>query len=461
MSKPYVMPSLGAGMEAGTVVEWHVEPGQKVTRGEVVGLVDTEKGAIEIEIWEDAEVEEIVAPPGTKVPVGEPLLQLKEAGAEEGDKAAEGEETPAAAREETPAAAGEPEELEEAEEPATAEGDGDREGGEEADEPAATTSDEDPEIVEEVWEEEEAEDEEEAPPSRLAPSPPAEGARRLRVTPVARKRAAELEVELEGIQGTGPGGAISLADVESAAGAEAEPRAAPEAEPDSDAESGADRHAAMRKAIAAAMTRSKREIPHYYLVHTTSLEAALQWLEATNRDRPPARRLLLAALYLKAVATALEDFQEFNGFWEDDTFRPAEGIHPGVAISLRGGGLVAPAIHDVDSRSLDDITGAIRDLVQRSRAGHLRGSEVADPTITVTSLGDRGVDQVFGVIYPPQVAIVGIGSTVERPWAQGGMVGTRRVVHLTLAADHRASDGHRGALFLEGVARLLQTPEDL
>jgi pyruvate dehydrogenase E2 component (dihydrolipoamide acetyltransferase) len=439
MSKPYVMPSLGAGMEAGTVVEWHVEPGQKVTRGEVVGLVDTEKGAIEIEIWEDAEVEEIVAPPGTKVPVGEPLLRLKEAG----DEAAGGEETPAAE--------GEPEETEEAEELAAAEPDGDREGHEEADGPAATSPDEDPEIVEEVWEEEAGE----APPSRDAPSPPAEPARRLRVTPVARKRAAELEVDLEGIQGTGPGGAISLADVESAVGAEgAPPREA-------SAEARSDRHASMRKAIAAAMTRSKREIPHYYLAHTTSMEAALQWLEATNRDRPPARRLLLAALYLKAVATAVRDFQEFNGFWEDDTFRPAAGIHPGVAISLRGGGLVAPAIHDVDSRSLDDITGAIRDLVQRSRAGHLRGSEVADPTITVTSLGDRGVDQVFGVIYPPQVAIVGIGSTVERPWAQGGMVGTQRVVHLTLAADHRASDGHRGALFLEGVARLLQTPEDL
>jgi pyruvate dehydrogenase E2 component (dihydrolipoamide acetyltransferase) len=329
-----------------------------------------------------------------------------------------------------------------------------------------------------VWEE--AEEATAAPPSQQAPSPPTEPARRLRVTPVARKRAAELEVELEGIQGTGPGGAISLADVESAAGAEgAPPREAPEegapkaeaeagppavprARPGvSDADDGVDRHAAMRKAIATAMTRSKREIPHYYLAHTTSMEPALKWLETTNQARPPAQRLLLAALYLKAVATALREFQEFNGFWEDDIFRPAEGIHPGVAISLRGGGLVAPAIHDVDSRSLDDITGAIRDLVQRSRAGHLRGSEVADPTITVTSLGDRGVDQVFGVIYPPQVAIVGIGSTVERPWAQGGMVGTRRVAHLTLAADHRASDGHRGALFLEAVTRLLQTPGDL
>jgi pyruvate dehydrogenase E2 component (dihydrolipoamide acetyltransferase) len=459
MSKPYVMPSLGAGMEAGTVVEWHVEPGQKVTRGEVVGLVDTEKGAIEIEIWEDAEVEEIVAPPGTKVPVGEPLLRLKEAGGE----AAEGEETPAAAGE--PEETEEPEEPEEAEEPAAAGDDGDREGREEGDELAATTPDEDPEIVEEVWAEEaEEEAAAAAPPSRQAPSPPTEPVRRLRVTPVARKRAAELEVELEGIQGTGPGGAISLADVESAAGAEgAPPREAPEEtalEPDVP-EAGADRHAAMRKAIATAMTRSKREIPHYYLAHTTSMEPALKWLETTNQARPPAQRLLLAALYLKAVATALREFQEFNGFWEDDIFRPAEGIHPGVAISLRGGGLVAPAIHDVDSRSLDDITGAIRDLVQRSRAGHLRGSEVADPTITVTSLGDRGVDQVFGVIYPPQVAIVGIGSTVERPWAQGGMVGTRRVAHLTLAADHRASDGHRGALFLEAVTRLLQTPGDL
>ena len=250
-------------------------------------------------------------------------------------------------------------------------------------------------------------------------------------------------MDLEALTGTGPEGAVTLADVQAAEGP------------------GEDRHRAMRQAIATAMTRSKREIPHYYLATTLSIEAALRWLEDTNRSSPPAKRILLASLYLKSVALALADFPELNGFWEEEAFRAAEEVHPGLAISLRGGGLVAPAIHNVSAKSLEEITTAIRDVVQRSRAGRLRGSEVTDPTITVTSLGERGVDTVFGVIYPPQVAIVGVGTVVERPWAEGGLVGSRRTVRLTLAADHRASDGHRVGLVLAQVARLLQTPEEL
>ncbi len=422
MSKPYRMPSLGAGMEDGTVIEWHVEPGQRVRRGDVVGVVDTEKGAIEIEIWEDAEVLEIVADPGTKVPVGEPLLVLAGQG-DDDDRSPSAQESVEAA---TP-------------------------GSAEAESPA----------LEDVW------DESEAAPEAA----PVEAAPRLRVSPVARRRARELRVELESLEGSGPGGAITLADVESAARGEAGEEEAPDSagqEPPSspprpkDEEPGdKDRHAAMRKAIAVAMTRSKREIPHYYLAHAFSLERTLRWLSRVNEERRPAERLLLASLYLKAVAKSVREFPEFNGFWDDGGFRPAPGVHPGMAISLRGGGLVAPAIHDADQRSLEELTKGIRDLVQRARSGHLRGSEVADPTITLTSLGDRGVETVFGVIYPPQVAIVGVGSVVERPWAVGGMVGSHRVVTLTLAADHRASDGHRGSLFLDRIARHFETPEDL
>jgi pyruvate dehydrogenase E2 component (dihydrolipoamide acetyltransferase) len=453
VSKAYVMPSLGAGMEAGTVIEWHVEPGQRVSRGQVVGVVDTEKGAIEIEIWQDAQVAEIVAPPGAKVPVGEPLLLLEEpAGGGSGEK---GEGTP-----------GTPAEAQEVRTPEPERGEGRR-----PEQPAEAPVAGEPETVEVVWEEEveelpgssEVEVPDAAPPAPGAPPPPPRARRRVRASPVARKRAEELGIDLAALQGSGPEGAITLADVEALAqGAPEREPAPPEGPSEGFApEAGVDRHAAMRKAIAAAMSRSKREIPHYYLAHTCSLEPALRWLESANRDRPPARRLLLASLYLKAVARALGDFPEFSGFWEEDAFRPAAAVHPGLAISLRGGGLVAPAIHHVDDLTLDEVTTAIRDLVQRSRSGHLRGSEVSDPTITVTSLGDRGVEAVFGVIYPPQVAIVGIGTAMERPWVEGGMVGSHRVVTLSLAADHRASDGHRGALFLERIAGLLQSPEEL
>jgi pyruvate dehydrogenase E2 component (dihydrolipoamide acetyltransferase) len=132
-----------------------------------------------------------------------------------------------------------------------------------------------------------------------------------------------------------------------------------------------------------------------------------------------------------------------------------------VAVSLRGGGLVAPALHDADRLSLDELMAGLRDLVGRARAGRLRSSEMADPTLTVTNLGDQGVDEVHGVIYAPQVALVGFGKVAERPWASGGMLGARPTVRATLAADHRASDGMVGARFLNALAHLLETPEDL
>jgi pyruvate dehydrogenase E2 component (dihydrolipoamide acetyltransferase) len=217
----------------------------------------------------------------------------------------------------------------------------------------------------------------------------------------------------------------------------------------------------MRRAIAAAMARSKREIPHYYLGTHIDVSRALAWLQAENLKRPVTERLLYSVLLLKVVALAVHEIPEMNGFWVDGAFKPSEAVHIGVAISLRQGGLIAPAIHDLDKKSLDEIMVNLRDLVKRVRAGVLRSSEIADATITVTSLGEQGVEAVFGIIYPPQVALVGFGKVTEQPWAANGMVGAKPVIMATVAADHRASDGHRGGLFLAAIDRLLQEPEKL
>lgn len=217
----------------------------------------------------------------------------------------------------------------------------------------------------------------------------------------------------------------------------------------------------MRKAIAAAMARSKREIPHYYLGTWINMSRAMAWLEAENLKRPVTERLLYSVMLLKAVALASREIPDMNGFWIDGALRLSEAIHVGVAISLREGGLIAPAIHDPDKKSLDEIMANLRDLVKRVRAGVLRSSEIMDATITVTSLGEQGVETVFGIIYPPQVALVGFGKISEHPWAANGMIGTKPVINTTLAGDHRASDGHRGALFLAAIDRHLQEPEKL
>ena len=219
--------------------------------------------------------------------------------------------------------------------------------------------------------------------------------------------------------------------------------------------------ATLRRAIGALMSRSKKTIPHYYLSTTLDLRAAVDWMQSVNAQRPVASRLVPSALLLKAAALAAKDVPEVNGFYDDGGFRPSASVHLGVAVALRQGGLVAPAIHDADTLPVDVLMEQLRDLVGRARAGRLQRAEMADPTITVTNLGDLGVESVFGVIYPPQVAMVGFGRVLEQPWAQHGMLGVRPAVVATLSADHRVSDGLRGGRYLARIDELLQAPEQL
>jgi pyruvate dehydrogenase E2 component (dihydrolipoamide acetyltransferase) len=294
---------------------------------------------------------------------------------------------------------------------------------------------------------------------------------RTKVSPQARRLAAELGVDLT-LLTPGDDEVIRAEHVRRAATSMAQgtaqetaPQQAPAMPPPTTKAPPAPAEAAapsdMRSAIARLMARSKREIPHYYLSTTVDLGAATEWMRARNRELEVSERLVPAALVLKAIGLAVKERPEVNGFWVDDAFVPGAGVHLGVAISLRGGGLIAPAIHDAADLPLGDLMAALRDLVVRTRAGRLRRAELADPTLTVTNLGDQGVETVHGVIYPPQVALVGVGKIVERPWAVGGLIGVRPVTTLTLAADHRATDGFTGARFLDTIDRLLQEPESL
>ncbi len=297
------------------------------------------------------------------------------------------------------------------------------------------------------------------PPSPPPPAPRTESgaiapsqAGRLRISPAARKLATERGIDASTLQGSGPEGAITLDDIERATTATvdiAKPVGA------------ADRQARMRQTIAAAMARSKREIPHYYLSTTIDMGRAITWLKDSNEQRPVTERLLYGVLLIKAVALALRRVPELNALWKDGEAGRSERIHIGTAISLRQGGLVAPALHDADRLSLSELMQNFQDLVKRARAGSLRSSELSDPTITVTSLGEQGVETVFGVIYPPQVALVGFGKVVERPWVADGLVVPRPVLMASLSADHRVTDGHRGGLFLAEIDRLLQEPQSL
>jgi pyruvate dehydrogenase E2 component (dihydrolipoamide acetyltransferase) len=379
------MPSLGADMTEGTLLEWLVSPGDEVHRGDVVAVVDTSKSAVEVECFDDGVVDALIVEPGTRVPVGTVLATLR-----------------------SPAGA--------APEPA----------------PAAVAPVEPSPAV--------------AGPSPAAPPapPPAAPAHRGgpgRISPLARRLAAELDVDLATVHGTGLHGVVRAEDVRAAA--------APRPQ---------DREQDMRHSIAALMTRSNAEIPHYHLTLTLDLHRTLEWLRERNLGLSMAERLVPAAALLRATAIAATEVPELNGHWVDGAFRPAEHVDLGLVLSLRSGGLLVPVIGAAESLDAVATMARVRDLTRRARGGRLRGSELAPPSLTVSNLGDQGVESVAGVIYPPQVALVGFGAVSDRPWAMDGMLGVRPLVTVTLAADHRATDGAVGSRFLRALDRALQDP---
>lgn len=383
------MPSLGPDMESGTLVEWRVKPGDTVRRGDIVALIETDKGVIDVEIFAQGRIEKLLVETGSRVPVGTVLAQLSDSG-----DAASAPPPPAAPVAATPAVA--------------------------------------PRVA------------------RPVPAEPAMPAtQRQNVSPAARARARALGIDLSTISGSGAGGAITLEDVARQAPAATDSAPALHSGPD------------IRQVIARAMSRSKREIPHYYLSLTCDFLPARTWLDRHNRSVSIEGRLLPSALLLKAVAIAARAMPEFNGFCRDGEFAPSAQVHVGMAIAMRGGRLVAPAILDADSKSVQVVMHELRDLVTRVRSGHMRGSELASPTITVTALAEEGVDLIVPVIYPPQVATVGFGSILERPWVADGQVRATPLMTISLAADHRVTDGRAGARFLARIRDALQTPEQL
>jgi pyruvate dehydrogenase E2 component (dihydrolipoamide acetyltransferase) len=453
------MPSLGADMEEGILLEWLVKVGDPVRRGDIVAVVETPKSAVDVESFDDGTVQELLVEEGTTVPVGEVLAIIAEpaaaprsstvpAPAEQASMPAPQTETPAA-----PPPNGAPSRRPSRLSPVLRHRahqlgiDPDSLAGSGPD-GAVTRAD-----------------------IELAAN--ARPARRQRVSPLARRLAAEHGVDLGSLAGTGAGGGIRAADVEAAVAARTPsttsttvPPPSEDSTPTQPATSAAGRPSSgsiadMRGAIAALMSRSNREIPHYYLSATIDLHEALAWMRERNRELDVSDRLVPAALLLVAAARAARQVTELNGHWLDDGFRPADEVRLGLILSLRGGGLLVPAIQEADRLSVVQMMDRIRDLTRRARAGRLRGSELVMPTISVSNLGEQGVESVHGVIYPPQVALVGFGTVSDRPWAVDGLLGVRPLVTATLAADHRATDAATGARFLRHIDKQLQTPEEL
>ncbi|MDO9207793.1 MAG: dihydrolipoamide acetyltransferase family protein [Sulfuricurvum sp.] len=381
----FVMPSLGADMESAVLMEWKVKEGDRVEKGQVIAEVETSKGVIEIEVFEDGIVEKILVAEETECAVGMPLAMIRTEGASTTEEISE-QSTP---------------------------------------EPVAEIPHAD------------------APLEAPIPEPTIQ--ERIKASPAARRKAKEMGIDLFSLAVQGE--EIHLSQVESATPAEL-------VEPKTEV-------SGMRQAISRAMSRSNAEIPHYYLGTSINMTPALRWLEEENKKRTIKDRILPAALLIRAVVLSLKAVPELNGFWENDAPNIKAEIHPGIAIALRKEGLITPALLNAETMNLDQTMHSLDELITRTRAGKLRNTEITRQTITITNLGDLGVESVYGVIYPPQVALVGLGRIMDAPWAEGDALCVRKVMQATLAGDHRATDGRTGAKFLEKLNDLLQHPQEL
>lgn len=400
------MPSLATDMEEATLTEWLVAVGDEVAPGDIIAVIETDKGAIDMEVFHHGIISQLCIEPVVTVPVGTVMAR-----------------TTAIGKDVEPTQAGlgaKPAAVELAQ--------------------VSTVTERAGDVV--------------------VAGRNATPADRVLATPLARQLAKQAGINLFSVSGTGPEGAVLAKDLP-----ETQPLSPllPATEITGLADTPKKRFdtAAMRRAIASAMEKSKREIPHYYLSLDIDITSASMFVAATNAAREPEQRLLLLAVLLRAVAKVLARFPQLNGYYQDGLFTEKSAINIGNAISLRAGGLVVPAILSVERLTLDQTMNALRDVTDRSRNGHLRSSELLEATITVTNIGDRGADAIFGIIYPPQVAIIGVGKPHTKVKLLDGQAVAQPTLTLSLSADHRVSDGIVGAKFLNAVDQAMQKPQEL
>jgi pyruvate dehydrogenase E2 component (dihydrolipoamide acetyltransferase) len=377
----FKMPSLGADMEHGTLVEWKKKPGDIVKRGDIIAEVDTQKGLIEIEVFEEGTIQELLINEGTKIPVGTLMATIN---------------------------------------------------------PSETTL--------ETKKEKSIQKQIEIQPTEEKQIITKEDKNHIRISPLARRIAQEKNIDITKIKETGADGEISKKDVELAIIEQnkQENQILPTN--------------SIRSAIAAAMSKSNTEIPHYYLIKNIDLTKTLTWLKEVNTQRQIKNRILPIILLIKATAKALTQFPDLNAVWENGIHHKKD-INIGFVVSLKSGGIIVPAIHQANLKTIDELMETVNQIIPRARALKLRSSELSDSTITITNSGEAGADAIFGIIYPPQVAIIGFGSITEQPVAENGMIGVKSCITVTLAGDHRATDGLTGSRFLVALNKQLQNPE--
>lgn len=426
------MPKLSDTMEEGTVLEWKKQDGQEVHRGEVLAEVESDKASFEIEAESDG-VLHIVVDSGRAVPVGEQIATI------------------GAGNSKPPAAPEAKAEVEEARPAAPAP----------KPEPAASTP----------------------PPAASTPPPPAPepepvGARAaapapaprtadgIKASPLARRLAREMGVDLGALQGSGPEGRVVKEDVMAAAGGAQAAQAAPAAPERRPRPAGPAVEVVeptrMQATIARRMAESKATVPNFYLTVEARVDEAVRLREQLKDMVPGAEKVTMTDLLTRACAIALTRFPEVNASWVDGHFERKRAVNIGLAVPpAQGLGLLVPVVHDVDRKDLVQISIESRQVIERARSGKPGQGDLEGGTFSISNLGMYGVDEFTAIINPPESAILAVGAIKDAPVVEDGRLVAGKVMRMTLSVDHRVFYGATAAQFMAEVKRLLENPISL
>lgn len=471
MAKTVVMPQMGYDMDAGTLLRWLKNVGDPVERGEAIAEIETDKVNIEIEAFDGGVLRKTLISEGQTVPVGEPIAIIGGADEEIAEDEGAGQEAPAAAAE--PA---------QTEQPTAAAQQG-------ASAPAPETQQAQMETQVEAPVPATQAQAAHAEPIAQAPQVESgEPGERIRASPLVRRLAAEHDIDLSQVKGTGPQGRIVKRDVEpymtgakpkpqavpAPAAAAPAPAAAPAAAPTATpAAAPAARPAPtpggelkdlprIRQTIGKRMSQSFQEAPHFYVTMSIDMGKALELRKQVNADLDGASQVSVNDLIVKATALALRDFPVLNSAWADGKMQLHDRIDVGIAIAIEGG-LISPFVPGADEKSLGAIARLTKDLATRAREGGLKPEEFQGGTFTTSNLGMFGVDEFIAIINPPQAAILAIGAAKTQPvWnAEQEAFEPQTIMKVTMSADHRLTDGAEVARYLQKLKALLEAPMTL
>jgi pyruvate dehydrogenase E2 component (dihydrolipoamide acetyltransferase) len=444
MAEEIVMPRLSDSMEEGTILRWIKSEGDEVAVGDELVEIETDKANMVYESDAAGTLTEIVAQEGDTLPIGEVIARVGEPGEASGDGAGAKERE---------------EKAEEKDEDGGGEDPGDAGGGEpDGGGGGRKRSEPSPEPA----------------PAPAATAEPSRGAQdgdgRVKASPIARRLASERGLDLAGISGSGPGGRIVKADVESAGEGEPEAAPAPQAAPATPTAGARERPetakgevevvelSKLQQTVARRMAESKATAPHFYL--TAEADMTRAW-EARARIKSQAREGEVVPsfndLVVKSCAIALREFPRANGAYRDGRVEMYSRVNVGVAVAAQDA-LVVPTVFDTDAKGLRQIASETRALAARVREGTITPPELSGGTFTVSNLGMYGVTSFSAVINPPQAAILSVGAIEEKPVVRDGEITTARLMAVTLACDHRVLYGSDGAEFLDRVRSLLEEP---